>query len=126
MIGNDEESLFVWMQNYGNEIDWLKVNDKASSMALNIKDAARHNFVIVEVDSEGKYIKAFGINVIVPQVKTDENAHIFEDAERLMNSSGTESNFIMSSIKSEDYGKVGRNETCPCGSGIKYKKCHGR
>ena len=23
-------------------------------------------------------------------------------------------------------GKVGRNEPCPCGSGRKYKKCHGR
>jgi hypothetical protein len=22
--------------------------------------------------------------------------------------------------------KIGRNEPCPCGSGIKYKKCHGR
>jgi preprotein translocase subunit SecA len=22
-------------------------------------------------------------------------------------------------------GKVGRNEPCPCGSGKKYKKCHG-
>lgn len=22
--------------------------------------------------------------------------------------------------------KVGRNERCPCGSGIKYKRCHGR
>jgi len=22
--------------------------------------------------------------------------------------------------------KIGRNETCPCGSGKKYKKCHGR
>jgi len=22
--------------------------------------------------------------------------------------------------------KVGRNEPCPCGSGKKYKKCHGR
>jgi len=21
---------------------------------------------------------------------------------------------------------VGRNETCPCGSGNKYKNCHGR
>ena len=21
--------------------------------------------------------------------------------------------------------KVGRNESCPCGSGIKYKRCHG-
>jgi uncharacterized protein YecA (UPF0149 family) len=22
-------------------------------------------------------------------------------------------------------GKVGRNDPCPCGSGLKYKKCHG-
>ena len=22
-------------------------------------------------------------------------------------------------------GKVGRNEPCPCGSGLKYKRCHG-
>jgi uncharacterized protein YecA (UPF0149 family) len=24
-----------------------------------------------------------------------------------------------------DQPKVGRNEPCPCGSGKKYKKCHG-
>ncbi len=24
------------------------------------------------------------------------------------------------------WGKVGRNEACPCGSGKKYKQCHGR
>jgi len=23
-------------------------------------------------------------------------------------------------------GKVGRNQRCPCGSGLKYKRCHGR
>ena len=23
-------------------------------------------------------------------------------------------------------GRVGRNEACPCGSGLKYKRCHGR
>ena len=23
-------------------------------------------------------------------------------------------------------GKVGRNDPCPCGSGKKYKRCHGR
>ena len=23
------------------------------------------------------------------------------------------------------WGKVGRNEACPCGSGKKYKRCHG-
>ncbi|MGO4287749.1 SEC-C metal-binding domain-containing protein, partial [Bosea sp. TAB14] len=24
------------------------------------------------------------------------------------------------------WGKVGRNEACPCGSGKKYKHCHGQ
>ena len=27
---------------------------------------------------------------------------------------------------SQEYPKVGRNEPCPCGSGKKYKQCHGR
>jgi tetratricopeptide (TPR) repeat protein len=28
-------------------------------------------------------------------------------------------------ITKQVFGKVGRNEGCPCGSGLKYKKCHG-
>ncbi|MDB5566571.1 MAG: preprotein translocase subunit SecA, partial [Tardiphaga sp.] len=28
--------------------------------------------------------------------------------------------------KPDTWGKVGRNEDCPCGSGKKYKHCHGR
>jgi len=28
--------------------------------------------------------------------------------------------------KPRKYPKVGRNDPCPCGSGLKYKKCHGR
>ena len=24
------------------------------------------------------------------------------------------------------HGKIGRNDPCPCGSGKKYKKCHGK
>ena len=28
--------------------------------------------------------------------------------------------------KVRDAGKVGRNAPCPCNSGKKYKKCHGR
>ncbi|WP_423977296.1 YecA family protein [Lancefieldella rimae] len=26
----------------------------------------------------------------------------------------------------EQYGKIGRNQPCPCGSGMKYKRCHGQ
>ena len=43
-------------------------------------------------------------------------------------------NIAMPRVKSEDrdpadpstWGKVGRNELCPCGSGKKFKQCHGR
>jgi preprotein translocase subunit SecA len=26
----------------------------------------------------------------------------------------------------EIYKNIGRNEKCPCGSGLKFKKCHGK
>jgi preprotein translocase subunit SecA len=29
-------------------------------------------------------------------------------------------------MKGEDGKVVGRNDLCPCGSGLKYKKCHGK
>ena len=38
-------------------------------------------------------------------------------------------NGMQADRKSSDpssWGKVGRNEPCPCGSGKKYKHCHGR
>ncbi|MEC7835723.1 MAG: SEC-C metal-binding domain-containing protein [Chloroflexota bacterium] len=28
-------------------------------------------------------------------------------------------------IKINASSKIGRNDKCPCGSGVKYKKCHG-
>jgi uncharacterized protein len=30
------------------------------------------------------------------------------------------------SFPKEVFGKVGRNDPCPCGSGMKFKQCHGR
>lgn len=33
--------------------------------------------------------------------------------------------FRVAKYKSE-HGKIGRNQSCPCGSGRKYKKCHGQ
>ena len=29
-------------------------------------------------------------------------------------------------VRTEHKPKLGRNEPCPCGSGMKYKKCYGR
>ena len=29
-------------------------------------------------------------------------------------------------VVNDEWAKTGRNEPCPCGSGKKYKMCHGR
>jgi preprotein translocase subunit SecA len=29
-------------------------------------------------------------------------------------------------VSTDDVPKVGRNDPCPCGSGKKYKNCHGK
>jgi hypothetical protein len=31
----------------------------------------------------------------------------------------------IASPHSRDHAKIGRNDRCPCGSGLKYKRCHG-
>jgi preprotein translocase subunit SecA len=36
---------------------------------------------------------------------------------------GEEAGKVKTVVRSEP--KVGRNDPCPCGSGKKYKKCHG-
>jgi preprotein translocase subunit SecA len=49
-----------------------------------------------------------------------------DDAQPARLSSGTQPKGDRTSQNPKDWGKVGRNEPCPCGSGKKYKNCHGR
>jgi preprotein translocase subunit SecA len=52
-----------------------------------------------------------------------------EDEMALAAASTAEARVAATDRKADDpstWGKVGRNEVCPCGSGKKYKHCHGR
>jgi preprotein translocase, SecA subunit len=42
------------------------------------------------------------------------------------NPHGETIDLVHEKMKGEDGQTVGRNELCPCGSGLKYKKCHGK
>ena len=33
---------------------------------------------------------------------------------------------VATRVATDDVPKVGRNDPCPCGSGKKYKNCHGK
>jgi preprotein translocase subunit SecA len=53
------------------------------------------------------------------QIEAALNQDISEDAQKKVVRIGNKSN------SNSGLPKVGRNDACPCGSGKKYKKCHG-
>lgn len=117
--------LFVWMQISEHEIEWGKINDKASAAALCTKSPDVVG-VLIEVSAGGVYDKAQHFKVDVPSERTEENARIFDDAKRMNQRTRTVNPpRAVDTSKSRHTRKIGRNEPCPCGSGIKYKKCHG-
>ena len=55
---------------------------------------------------------------------TDIPANRYSEIERMSAEQGKR--LIESHLKQTGKKKIGRNETCPCGSGEKYKRCCGR
>lgn len=124
-----ETPFFLWLHKSGGIIDWQKVNDKASSAAL-MTPAETMTGLMIEATAGGNYKAAYTFAVTRPADLTEANAHIFDDAERMKQRA---KNFVQGQKESAQeiqsavgIAKVGRNDPCPCNSGLKYKKCHGR
>ncbi|GGF67454.1 hypothetical protein GCM10007301_28940 [Azorhizobium oxalatiphilum] len=75
ILAGDDEPLFVWLQKHDHQIDWTRVNDKASAAALAVK-ASSVIGVVAEVSADGTYHRAQSFAVHVPTEPTAENAHI--------------------------------------------------
>lgn len=126
VLAGDGEPLFVWLQQHGQQIDWAKVNDKASAASLAFK-ASNVVGVVAEVSSDGTYHRAQSFAVRIPTERTEENASIYEDAARMAHP--TRAVNLKQPEKVTPHWKTkkpGRNDPCPCGSGAKFKRCHGR
>ncbi|MEI4516519.1 MULTISPECIES: SEC-C domain-containing protein [unclassified Stenotrophomonas] len=126
VLSGEGKPLFVWLQQHGHQVDWARVNDKASASALAI-NASNVIGVVAEVSADGTYQRAQYFAVHIPSMRTEENDHIYEDAaqmdhpKRVVNLK--QSKMAIPPFKAK---KPGRNEPCPCGSGAKLKRCHGR
>lgn len=119
-------SLFIWLQKSGEGIDWRKVSEKASAAAL-VKSNELTG-VMIEVSPDGIYKSAYTFMVTKPSSRDDSNAHIYDDAARMKERvlSTSQSPTVQLSMEFQTRRKPGRNDLCPCQSGMKYKKCHGR
>ena len=126
LLGGEGEPLFVWLQREGQQADWTKVNDKASSAALAVK-ASSITCVMAEVSADGTYHRAQAFTVHVPTERTEENAHIYEDAARMAKPTrAVNLKQPKNVVPPLNIVKPGRNDLCLCGSGKKFKRCHGR
>lgn len=125
ILGREHEPLFVWLQSAGNEIDWSKVHDKASAATLAL-NAPTMVGVLAEVSADGTYYRAQAFPVSVPTVRTSENDYIYDNAARMRQPGKAVNLRSTAGSPMKKTKNPGRNEPCPCGSGAKYKKCHGR
>jgi len=126
ILSGDGEPLFVWLQQHDHQVDWTRVNDKASAAALTL-NASNGIYVVAEVSADGTYHRAQSFAVHIPTVRTEENDHIYEDAARMAQPTRAvnlnQPKNVIPPLKTK---KPGRNDLCPCGSGAKFKRCHGR
>jgi hypothetical protein len=124
-LSGDGEPLFVWLQHHDQQIDWAKVNDKASAAALAVK-ASNVLGIVAGLSANGTYYDAQFFEVQIPKDQTEENVHIYEDAERMVHPNRA-LNLAQSrnGMPNEKTKKQGRNDPCSCGSGKKFKSCHG-
>ena len=86
------------------------------------REVAYNVFKILEQATAAK--KIFDI---APQ-RIRDAAMRLSGAQKVANGSSSETTFVTSDappLEDKTYMNVGRNEPCPCGSGKKFKKCHG-
>ena len=99
----------VSMRAYGGKDPKQEFKKEAFSMfetlLINIKNEIAKVLMLVEVKSE------------------DQAKKIDEKNKNEINQASSSANDL--GVKEEPQRKIGRNEFCPCGSGKKYKHCHG-
>ncbi len=77
----------------------------------------QHPHRLVDAEMMGFVYTVFGADA-------PPGAHMY--TEKRHYSQGTESLVFLDKPVDEPMRKVGRNEPCPCGSGVRYKHCHGK
>ncbi|PLX28231.1 preprotein translocase subunit SecA [Candidatus Parcubacteria bacterium] len=81
------------------------------------------NQLLANIQKEVVYT-IFKVNIglqLAPSVMADDKMTL-KGAQK---TSKAEAGIVEGKVRDESGNKVGRNDACPCGSGKKYKKCHG-
>jgi preprotein translocase subunit SecA len=102
------------------------------AMSQNLREAVTAQLMRVEIvqqqpEQQAPVLPAMQASHVDPSTGEDELALAAAGAETLARAGITAAPVAERNPRDpSSWGKVGRNEPCPCGSGKKYKHCHGR
>ncbi len=111
--GGMEMTLYVWSPDAPRLIDSAKEHTQVVMLANNEKD---RRLVELEYSDAGKLVGAHLRHISLEGVEGADLERLKAECQALQNK-----RIANARLK----GKIGRNDQCPCGSGKKYKKCHG-
>lgn len=118
LFGETPVSVYCFQENI-IQMSKQSIENYTLATMLNVKDDFRIELQLFY----DNYNKIYDV-----KYKTYTRDDIHEDRLEYLNKLGKEyaNTRIQSFRKQQDRKKIGRNQECPCGSGKKYKKCHGK
>jgi hypothetical protein len=126
MMHGDGPPLFMWVQRALTKLDSARFKEKAAAAGL-VAGSPEVVGIVAYVDRAGTYTRVERVPVQVPSGKTPTNASVYEEADRMRQPHRHQDlRALEPASPKPKKPKVGRNDPCPCGSGLKFKKCHGR
>jgi preprotein translocase subunit SecA len=107
----------VRLRAYGQRDPLVEYKKEGLRLFRDMEDEWRNNIV--------EFIKNISTDVLAAEERRMEEAK--RAMERAVIESGAQegTGSTSSAPKNDEGDKIGRNDPCPCGSGKKYKKCHG-
>ena len=126
----------IGLRGYGQRDPLNEYKDEAfnlfEAMSTDLREAVTSQLMRVEIRTapppeEQANLPYMEAHKIDPSTGEDEMALARAGAETLVRHGITAAAAVERNPNDpSSWGKVGRNESCPCGSGKKYKHCHGR
>ena len=103
---------------------------KALGMAMGrgVAELIAHELGIVEGSTTGggsAFACELQRRLVARAEDLDERERRLDERERSLRASERQMRARATRLAPSAHAKIGRNEPCPCGSGLKYKRCHG-
>ena len=126
----DQTRRGIGLRGYGQRDPLVEYKKESFGLFQQLNNLIRKQVVysIFKVADVGQFITPSIMQVAKQFSGPTDNASSFSGFKpnSASNTSTSGLNLAPQKAKDDEGNKVGRNDPCPCGSGKKYKKCHGK